>query len=238
MRRTSSFDGKSRYTDVDDPETDFYRSRRPKHTRRSSSYEPQRNQEISRYVGPEDDYSTVSNLRRAETTPKTRELNAYDEDYDIYRSRAHRPRMEKRRSSSFHGRDYYYTSPRESRRPRRDSLGSSRHYVEDDRSRSIDGKGNGQLFTKSKEGLLSGALGAVVGGWAADRLQRSGSGRDSKRRSRGAEDDKVLTLLGAAVGGLAVNAIVEKREEGKAKKERSERVRKDGRVLEWDDGYA
>jgi hypothetical protein len=263
VRRSSSYDNKhaSRYEDKDDDSTvDSYRSlRRPKHTRRSSSYQPQRNQELTRYTAADDDYSSASKVRRAETAPKTQELNPYDEDYDIYQSRRHRPRMETRRSSSFQGRDYYYppSSARESRRPRRDSFESrrpqrdsfesgSRRYddIEVRRKSVVESKDNGQFFTKSKEGLLSGALGAVVGGWAADRLQRNGSGRDrdSRRRSGsgrgGPEDDKLLTLLGAAVGGLAVNAFVEKREEGKAKKERVERVRKDGRVYEWDDGYA
>ncbi|EPE24264.1 hypothetical protein GLAREA_08115 [Glarea lozoyensis ATCC 20868] len=242
IRRSSPYDGKhtSRYTPNDDTETEFYRSRRPKHTRRSSPYEPPRNQEISRYAAPEDTYSEASNLRRAETAPKTRELNAYDEDYDIYRSRAHRPRMETRRSSSFHGREsnYQYTATPRDRRRRQNSLGSGSRRYDDDAPRSEDGKENNQFFTKSKEGLLSGALGAVVGGWAADRLQKGGSGRERKSSGKGGEDDKLLTLLGAAVGGLAVNALVEKREEGKARKGREERVRKDGRVYEWDDGYS
>jgi hypothetical protein len=254
VRRSSSYDNKhaSRYEDNDDNDSaaDSYLSpRRPKHTRRSSSYQPPRNQEITRYSGADDDYSTASKSRGAETAPKTQELNPYDEDYDIYQSRRHRPRMETRRSSSFQGRDYYYppSSARESRRPRRDSFDSGARRYDDisvRRKSVVESKENGQFFTKSKEGLLSGALGAVAGGWVADRIQRSGSGRDrdSRRKSGsgkgGPEDDKVLTLLGAAVAGLAVNAFVEKREEGKAKKERVEKVRKDGRVYDWDDGYA
>lgn len=88
---------------------------------------------------------------------------------------------------------------------------------------------------------MGGALGAVIGGWAAKRVQRSGSGRDgrrSRKNSSAQEDDKVLTLLGAAVGGLAVNAVVEHMEESKVKRERADSRKRDSRVYDWDDGFA
>jgi hypothetical protein len=66
------------------------------------------------------------------------------------------------------------------------------------------------VFTSSKPGLTGGAVGAVVGGWAASKAQVA-YGKGEKNPS----NSTLLTLLGAAVGGLAVNAAVEKWEESK-----------------------
>ncbi|KAG9235565.1 hypothetical protein BJ875DRAFT_458798 [Amylocarpus encephaloides] len=242
--------------DMDEAE-EFYRSnRKPTNmSRRSSSQQPQGNNALVRYKSNDDDASDFTESPRPKTSPLTREVSRYDEEYDYYTSRARRrPTLETRRSSSYHGprdrdsnRSSYPPSAHTTRgsRKRRDSLGSSsaapRYSGRDleDRSPPAENREN-QFFTKSKEGLLSGALGAVVGGWAANRVHRSASGRDGRCGSgagRGKGDDKVLTLLGAAVGGLAVNALVEHREEGKMKKERVERDRRDSRVYNWDDGY-
>lgn len=65
-------------------------------------------------------------------------------------------------------------------------------------------------FTKSKAGLGGAAVGAVVAGWAASKAQ-VGYQKDGGRK----DPNPLVTLLGAAVGGLAVNAIVEKYEESK-----------------------
>jgi uncharacterized protein YcfJ len=62
------------------------------------------------------------------------------------------------------------------------------------------------VFTQSKEGLAGSAVGALVGGWAAQKAQQA-TGRDKHAAS------PLLTVLGAAIGGLAVNAVVEKYEE-------------------------
>lgn len=71
------------------------------------------------------------------------------------------------------------------------------------------------IFTDSGAGLTGAAAGALAGGLAANQAQKGG-------RGRGKEDPNVLmTLLGAAVGGLAVNAAVDKMEE---KKQGTERV--------------
>ena len=73
-------------------------------------------------------------------------------------------------------------------------------------------------FTKSKEGLAGGALGALVAGWATHKAL------ESKGRGHG-DADKAWTLLGAAVGGLAVNSIVDKWEDRKEEKRENEKER-------------
>lgn len=66
------------------------------------------------------------------------------------------------------------------------------------------------LFTDTPTGLAGGAVGALVGGLAAQKAQKD-------RRD---DPDVVLTLLGAAVGGLAVNAVVGKGEDKKLVEQR------------------
>lgn len=127
-----------------------------------------------------------------------------DEDY--YSDSYHHPRRPKavtRRSSSYHG-------PRssDSQVARRGSGSQTLDKARDKAHRygvkeEVEG-----LFTKSKEGLAGGAVGALVGGWAAHKAQEA-KGREKHKTS------SLVTLLGAAVGGLAVNAIIEKYEDGK-----------------------
>jgi hypothetical protein len=84
------------------------------------------------------------------------------------------------------------------------------------------------VFTTSKAGLAGGAVGAVVGGWAAQKAQVA-TGKDGGGRKDKSGTNAVLTLLGAAVGGLAVNAIIDKYEDGKREtKEKQEK---------WDDKW-
>lgn len=60
------------------------------------------------------------------------------------------------------------------------------------------------LFTGSGAGITGAAAGALVGGLAAQKAQ------EGKGHGRGKRDESLaLTLLGAAVGGLAVNAAVD-----------------------------
>ncbi|CAG8951385.1 hypothetical protein HYFRA_00007297 [Hymenoscyphus fraxineus] len=223
-------------------------ARRPKHTsRRSSSHQPSRNGALIPFPADGDDLSTISGLRRPKTSPVENALKPYDEMDDIYISRTRRPKYTSQRSSSHNpprDRDserYYPPSASDKYRKHRreSSLSAIPRY--DGRDRIENDRAEGQFFTKSKDGLVGGALGAVIGGWAAKRVQRSASGRDgrrSRRNSSAQEDDKVLTLLGAAVGGLAVNAVVEHLEESKVKKERALSRRRDSRVYEWDDGFS
>lgn len=146
-------------------------------------------------------------------------------------SPARRPKAITRRSSSYHGpRTRGYDSGSEDDRQamvlsrrRRDSLSSAqkerhkshRHGLKEEIEKN---------FTKSPAGITGGALGAVLGGWAAKKAQTA-TGRDSKHKG----SNKAVTLLGAAVGGLAVNAIIDKWEAGKAKTEEKE--------AKWEDKY-
>ncbi|EDN99333.1 predicted protein [Sclerotinia sclerotiorum 1980 UF-70] len=87
------------------------------------------------------------------------------------------------------------------------------------------------LFTDSSKGLAGGAIGALLGGWAAEKLQEAQTGRDRKDLG---DRGKIYTLIGAAAGGLVVNAVVERWEdgkgEGKGRGEKGEREReRDGR---------
>ena len=130
-----------------------------------------------------------------------------DEDYysDSY-GKPRRPKAVTRRSSSYHG-------PRSSgggdqQLARRGTGSDHLDKVRDKAHRyglkeEVEG-----FFTKSKEGLAGGAVGALVGGWAAHKAQIV-QGREKHSSS------PLLTLLGAAVGGLAVNAVVDKWEESK-----------------------
>ena len=70
------------------------------------------------------------------------------------------------------------------------------------------------VFTTSKVGITGSAIGAVVGGWAAQKAQVA------TRGEKGGRSNAMLTLLGAAVGGLAVNAVVDKFEESQSEKQR------------------
>jgi hypothetical protein len=138
---------------------------------------------------------------------KSRRDSYGDEDYysDSYR-RPRRPKAVTRRSSSYHG-------PRSSvggdQQLARRGTGSEHLDKYKDRAHRYGVKEEVEsFFTKSKEGLAGGAVGALVGGWAAHKAQEA-KGREKHSSS------PLLTLLGAAVGGLAVNAVIDKWEDGK-----------------------
>jgi hypothetical protein len=136
-----------------------------------------------------------------------------DEDY--YSDSARHPRRPKavtRRSSSYHG-------PRgDNQLARRSGTGSEHADRARDKAHRYGLKEEvGGFFTKSKEGLAGGAVGALVGGWAAHKAQEA-KGREKHGSS------PLVTLLGAAVGGLAVNAVIDKWEDGK--KDTSEKQEK------------
>jgi hypothetical protein len=67
----------------------------------------------------------------------------------------------------------------------------------------------GSVFTTSKPGMAGGAVGAIIGGWAAKKAQIA-YGKEKKGST-----SNLVTLLGAAVGGLAVNVVVDKWEESR-----------------------
>jgi len=142
------------------------------------------------------------------------------------------------RRDSYGDEDYYSDSVRHPRRPKAVTRRSSSYHGPRGDSQLVQSRGSGSetldrarhrahrygvkeevegFFTKSKEGLAGGAVGALVGGWAAHKAQEA-RGREKHSSS------PLVTLLGAAVGGLAVNAIVDKYEDGK--KDTSEKQEK------------
>ena len=168
-----------------------------------------------------------------------------DDDDDGYYSdrRSRRPPAITRRSSSYHGPrgndDYYNERQLVQRRG-----GGSSHDGSDVRSR--DGKHHGikeaeKYFTKSPVGIGGAVAGAVIGGWAAKKAQVA-TGRKGEQHGSNA----FLTLLGAAAGGLVVNAVIDKFEDRKktAEKEqaweeqRSSEDERDDRRGRKDSGYS
>lgn len=151
-----------------------------------------------------------------------RRRDSWDEDDDYYSDsyrRPTRPKAVTRRSSSYHGprgrdRDsddsddgrYAALVTKRGKKPSgSEHIDKARHTahrygLKDE----IEGN-----FTKSKEGLAASAVGAAVAGWAANKAQVGYS------KGRPKEPNPLVTLLGAAVGGLALNAIVDKYEDGK-----------------------
>lgn len=138
---------------------------------------------------------------------KSRRDSYGDEDYysDSYRH-PRRPKAVTRRSSSYHG-------------PRSDAGGDQQLARRGTGSATLDKARDKAhryglkdevegMFTKSKEGLAGGAVGALIGGWAAHKAQEA-KGREKHSTS------PLITLLGAAVGGLAVNAVIDKYEDSK-----------------------
>ncbi|KAA8565502.1 hypothetical protein EYC84_009361 [Monilinia fructicola] len=99
-------------------------------------------------------------------------------------------------------------APREPRRGARSDHGSSAGGGMRDRADRYGLKDEVRgLFTDSPRGLAGGALGALVGGWATEKLQEAQTGRD--RRAMG-DRAKVYTLLGAAAGGWSRTRCVDK----------------------------
>lgn len=88
-----------------------------------------------------------------------------------------------------------------------------------------------RYFTKSPMGI-TGAVGAVVGGWAARKAQVA-IGREGKHHG----SNPLLTLLGAAAGGLVVNAVIDKFEDRKKEAAEKEQAweEKWGSEVEGDD---
>ncbi|PQE23193.1 hypothetical protein CJF31_00006893 [Rutstroemia sp. NJR-2017a BVV2] len=82
------------------------------------------------------------------------------------------------------------------------------------------------VFTDSPKGLAGGAIGALVGGWAAEKLQEAQTGKSESERSG---RSRLITLLGAAAGGLAVNAVVDKWQDDKKKTDKNQQ--------QWDDKW-
>ncbi|KAI9640624.1 hypothetical protein NHQ30_010923 [Ciborinia camelliae] len=71
------------------------------------------------------------------------------------------------------------------------------------------------LFTDSGAGIAGGAIGALVGGWATGKFCEARVGRERERERERGERARILTLLGAAAGGLVANAVVDRWQDGK-----------------------
>ncbi|CAL3962457.1 hypothetical protein PZA11_000390 [Diplocarpon coronariae] len=153
-----------------------------------------------------------------------RDTDPYDdEDYhsDSYQ-RPRRPRPNTRRSSSYHRAGDHYGHGQIVAR----SHGSGSEMINkySDRARNTAHRYKlkeemNDLFTGSTAGLTGGAVGAVVGGWAAQKAQ---IGYTKNRYKH--DPNPFLTLIGATVGGLAVNAAVDKWQDGKKAEEKKERI--------------
>lgn len=143
-------------------------------------------------------------------------------DDDYYSDTYHAPRRPKavtRRSSSYHGPrskgDYAHRQQVTRHQGRGgDQLARMKEFEE--RYKLKDDLNN--MFTSSPEGLVGGAAGAALGGWAAQKAQLGYAKKGSRR-----EPNPLLTLIGATVGGLAVNSLVDRMQDNKkeaAKKEK------------------
>ncbi|KAF7950140.1 hypothetical protein EAE96_007435 [Botrytis aclada] len=149
----------------------------------------------------------------------------YDSDELYERERTRRPKPIQRSSSydDIHRQRKSYASNTDqristrdaSRRPRSDHSESKDSHAGSVKDRAerygIKDEVKG-LFTDSPKGLAGTALGALVGGWGAEKFQESQTGKDRKDMGDRA---KIYTLLGAAAGGLVANAVVDKWQDGK-----------------------
>lgn len=156
--------------------------------------------------------------RSGRDTSDDRDRDDYDDDSDFYRDHRRRPRPIGRRSSydDLPIRDSHRKDQQLERRKSKSSA-SERGGDEGirDKAHRYEAKHEiKNMFSDSTKGLAGGAIGALVGGWATEKFQESRTGRsDSEHSSR----SRLITLLGAAAGGLAVNAVVDKWEDGKKK---------------------
>ncbi|KAF7858907.1 hypothetical protein EAF04_008948 [Stromatinia cepivora] len=153
----------------------------------------------------------------------------YDSDERYDRERTRRPKLMQRRSSydDIHNQrnapsnsDQRLSRRDTERRPRSSHSSQAPNKSKESHMENIKDRADRYglkeevkgLFTDSPKGLAGGAIGALVGGWAAEKFQEAQTGRDRKDMGDRA---KIYTLLGAAAGGLMVNAVVDRWEDGK-----------------------
>ncbi|TGO53731.1 hypothetical protein BOTNAR_0287g00010 [Botryotinia narcissicola] len=163
----------------------------------------------------------------------------YDSDERYEKERTRRPKPIQRSSSydDIHSQRKSYPSNTDqrlstrntSRRPRSDHSESKDSHTGSMKGRAerygVKDEVKG-LFTDSPKGIVGGAFGALAGGWAVEKYQESRTGKDRKDMGDRA---KLLTLFGAAAGGLLANAVVDKWQDGK--EETKEKQKK------WDKKY-
>ncbi|CAG8949620.1 hypothetical protein HYFRA_00007853 [Hymenoscyphus fraxineus] len=136
-----------------------------------------------------------------------------DDDYDLDRHarRPERPSASvRRRSSSYHGPSSRSNEIARATKHPESSLGGVKQKAKDKASR-YGLKDEVDIFSSSTVGLAGGAVGALVGGLAAREAQKAtGQDKNGDKAVNG-----LLTFLGAAAGGLAVNVVVDRWEESK-----------------------
>ncbi|ATY67291.1 hypothetical protein A9K55_000125 [Cordyceps militaris] len=158
---------------------------------------------------------------RANSVPPGNALAYRDGSQSPYeRSRGGHSRRSRSRSN-YDGDDDDSESRRDRRRGSPSPVSRARHAVEDN-------------FSNSSAGIGAGILGAVIGGFAANKAteaayNRAGKGGHQRRHSDdNAVPKAVSTLLGAVAGGLGANAFahhVEGEREKRRERERPHRSR-------------
>ncbi|EPE25689.1 hypothetical protein GLAREA_01601 [Glarea lozoyensis ATCC 20868] len=179
---------------------------RPQYTPYYPSNEPPRQYESYR---PDFDDRRSRRGRRDSSSSSS----GYDSDRPV--RRPVRPKnLQRRRSSSYHGPSSRGNDLALARRS-----GSSHTGVRDqvkDKAHRYGVKGEiDDLFTSSKKGLTGAAVGALVGGWAAHKAQ------EANKRGNGSSNN-LITLLGAAAGGIIADVGVSKWETANSKTEEKE----------------
>lgn len=140
--------------------------------------------------------------------PRTYEINDGQDGYysHVYRQprstqkqtqRTPQARRDSESLSSRSDEEDRHSSRRSSRRSNSDrssSAGAARRGPRETKEKLKHSYGD--LFTDSSAGLAAGAVGTVVGGWVAEKLQ------DKQMKDKRGNSSAVLTLTGAALGGL------------------------------------
>jgi hypothetical protein len=142
-----------------------------------------------------------------------RDSSSSSSGYESERPTRRRP-VQRRRSSSYHG-----SSSRGGDMALAKRSGSSHTGVRDqvkEKAHRYGIKGEiDDLFSSSKKGLTGAAVGALVGGWAAHKAQ------EANKKGNG-HSNNLLTLLGAAAGGIVADVGVSKWETAHAETEAKE----------------
>jgi len=165
------------------------------------------------YGGSKDDERYYSDSQHAPRRPRlvTRRSSSY-----------HGPRRRSPSSSSDSGSDHRRQRSSHTQIVKGKSFASHSESIKD-RSRRYGLKDETLgRFTKSPAGVTGSVVGGAIGAWAAGQAQVM-VGRDLKKdKKRDQAGNKALSLLGAAVGAMAVNAAMHKWEEGKKKDNKKE----------------
>jgi hypothetical protein len=191
---------------VDPPDSDEGPSYIPYAPQPPTKYsnEPPRSRYIPQSYGFQGGYEPQGDYAPRSAPAMTRRGSSQP---DLYRGR--------RRDQDQYSSDEVSPSPDrriQRRRESNDFRGSNK--LEKSREKEKRPSKHGVDLTVSSEGLIGAGVGAMIGGYASLKAQDyTSSGRK--------KPDDLLTLLGAAVGGLAVNAAIDRWEEGKKDRKRS-----------------